>query len=191
MKAAVDWQDIRVRWMSGESPESIAASGAGLTAQAIRKRALKENWGETAQPEDNRWLAVVTSTERVVCGYKDTPETRARVLQAIELGLPRVHAAEYAGINRDTIADWQAKDPAFSAQLTEAERRFEARHVGNIVNAGDRGDWKASAHLLAKSPATRETWADDKTAGVAIQVVLNIPRAESPPVVTIDQQAAS
>ena len=188
MKAAVDWADIRVRWMAGESPEAIAASGAGLTAQAIRKRALKENWGETAQPEESRWLAIVTQSERVVCGYKDTPETRARILQAIELGLPRIHAAEYAGVSRDALHEWTGKDATFATMITEAERRFEARHVGNIVQAGDRGDWKASAHLLAKSPATRETWADDKSSGVAISVVLNIPRAESPPVVTIEGQ---
>ena len=81
---------------------------------------------------------------------KYTPATVAKIVQAIENGLPQKHAAGLANVDPSTLSNWLNRSE-FRNLIESARSRFAARHVSNIADiAVDRSDWKASAWLLKK-----------------------------------------
>lgn len=56
------------------------------------------------------------------CGRRTvmTEKVKARIIEALKLGMPVVKAAKYAGINPDTYYEHVKKDPAFSEETTTA-----------------------------------------------------------------------
>lgn len=81
---------------------------------------------------------------------KFTPDRVERILTALRAGNTRMAAAAYAGVHRDTLADWMARHSAFSADVQKAEADAEVRHVANIAKAAQDGNWTASAWWLER-----------------------------------------
>jgi hypothetical protein len=89
---------------------------------------------------------------------KLTQETKKRLLQGVQAGLPYGLACSNAGIHYSTLRRWIAKgEEANSGEFREffdALKRAEAEgaflHVSNIVRAGNEGHWQASAWMLER-----------------------------------------
>jgi len=114
---------------------------------------------------------------------KKTPETIAKIVTDLELGLSEARAAEHAGVSDQTILNWKKDDPEFLALVEGAKAKFRRDNLTDIHDARKRGDWKAGAYLVERSAHTRDDFKPPESAGkggVNIQVVLNIPRAEQP-----------
>lgn len=75
----------------------------------------------------------------------------ARICRAVRKGCSREAAAGLAGINPDTLYDWQHRFPEFSEALQKADSELEAECVSNIRRAGrSRRNWTANAWLLER-----------------------------------------
>lgn len=69
---------------------------------------------------------------------KKTPETIAKLKEALKAGVSRRHAAQYAGISYDILKEWCRTDDTFSTQLNASESEgvvghamFLSSHVGS------------------------------------------------------------
>lgn len=114
---------------------------------------------------------------------KRTPETIASILSDIELGISEAKAAQHAGISDTTWLRWKADDADLMALVEQARAQFLRKNLGRIDRAAEKTDWKAALTLIERSPNTRDDFKAPEAAGKAginIQVVLNIPRAEAP-----------
>lgn len=196
-KPGIDWTAIERRVRDGEPYRAIAAhltaDGTPISHNAIMKRAKKEGWVVSAERWKREVKAAVTGNQAVtapvtdhrpVMFNKDTPEIRALILADLERGLGYTAAAERNGVSANSLRRWCEADDVFAGQCQAAIRSFEARHVDRIDQASGRGDWKASAFLLAKNPTTKQDYGDTEAKGGGPQfvVVLNIPRAgDTPP----------
>lgn len=80
---------------------------------------------------------------------KYTPETVAKIIQAIDLGATYELAAGYAGISTDTMTRWQDQRADFAEQLREAEGRASVKWLAKIEQAANI-DWKAAAWKLER-----------------------------------------
>jgi hypothetical protein len=81
---------------------------------------------------------------------KRTPEIEQAIVSALEIGgISRTKAAEAAGINRDTLAEW-LKDPAFSARVTQAMGAAALRNAGFIAKNASRGSIQAQLELAKR-----------------------------------------
>ena len=83
---------------------------------------------------------------------KYTPTTVAIILEAIERGLSQRQAAALAGVSPASLTRYKTH-PEFLAGMETARAKFAAAHVGNIDRIAkdpQRGDWRASAWILAK-----------------------------------------
>lgn len=80
---------------------------------------------------------------------KYTPETVAKIVEAIKLGATYELAAGYAGISVDTVARWQAQYADFADKLREAEGRSAVMWLAKIEAAANI-DWKAAAWKLER-----------------------------------------
>ena len=178
-----DWPAIRIRWCAGESGYSISKSlGGKPTSQGIGKRAKKEGWAkaETGLVNLNgNSVSYETYLEQckdiVPVGDKDCPETRAVILQCIHEGLSLKVAAEYVGIDADTLLRWRKRDTTFAAQIREVQINWQRRQVGKLDNSPDP---KWAAYQLERHPATREDYVQRSHApgDNQFQVVVNIDR---------------
>lgn len=80
---------------------------------------------------------------------KDTPRRRTLILDALARGVSRQAAAAVAGIHRDTLKEWESKDPAFSEACTRAADVAEDAYVKIIAKAAAI-DWRAAAWMLER-----------------------------------------
>jgi len=66
--------------------------------------------------------------------------------------MTRRAACGFAGIHRDTIHDWMAKDDEFRKLVEQAEDQAEARYTATIRAAGTgaAGDWRAALAWLER-----------------------------------------
>lgn len=108
-----------------------------------------------------------------------TPEVADRIVQAVRAGSYVSHAAEYAGVHRDTVYGWLergrrehariAKDPkgrpdadeAAFAEFSDRVMRAEAEALIEAVAAwktASRSDWRAAKEWLARRH--NEEWGD-------------------------------
>lgn len=193
MKAIVDWNRIRSLYEAGNSGRAIAKTmkeaGQTISHVAINAKAKKEGW---TKPRDGN---VVTAAERYltmpesdkhkpVMFDKDTPQVRAEILQDIETGLSYELSCQRAAISTDTFKAWRDKDPEFSAEVHRAQANRAMRRIGRIEDAGARGDWKADAYLVERSPETKAMFGGQgNTGGPVINVQINVP---TPVPITID-----
>ncbi len=91
-------------------------------------------------------------TRRVKLGRpsKYTPETIAKLTQAIRLGATYTLACHYAGISIETLAQWRAKKPGFSETLKAAEGAAAFSWLTKIEEASAGGEWTAAAWKLER-----------------------------------------
>jgi len=72
------------------------------------------------------------------------------ICQAITAGSTKHHAAEAAGIHRDTLHDWTRRYPDVSDAIEKAEGMMVVRNVALIQTAATAGTWQAAAWLLER-----------------------------------------
>ena len=65
---------------------------------------------------------------------KRTPEIEAKLERALGNGLSRDSASKFAGIGRETLAQWARKDATFGAKLATIESEWELRMVEAATN---------------------------------------------------------
>jgi len=65
---------------------------------------------------------------------KRTPEIEAKLERALGNGLSRESASKFAGIGRETLAQWAKRDATFGAKLAEIESAWELRMVEAATN---------------------------------------------------------
>tara|TARA_R110000765_G_scaffold223131_1_gene327268 strand:+ start:766 stop:1182 length:417 start_codon:yes stop_codon:yes gene_type:complete len=95
---------------------------------------------------------------------KRTPEIEAKLTRALGNGLSRDSASKFAGIGRETLAQWAKKDATFGARLAEIESDWELRMVEAATN-GITKQPKLAVDLLERR---RASWnKDSQTALVA------------------------
>lgn len=214
-KPGVDWPEIRRRYQAGETLTAIAED-YGISRTAIRKRGRKEGWyapgvpvparnhlgGTNGTSTAQRLANPETHADRQIAIFgKRTDENAAVILHSLEQGMPLYLAAQTAGISKATLDRWRDEDEAFEAQIVAAQARWAERQVTQIDEAGKRGDWKASAHLLSKHPVSREWFGEGKgNSGPAIMVQVNVDRSgggittwapgHEPETITIEASAA-
>ena len=75
---------------------------------------------------------------------KLTPEVKARLLQAIQLGTTYEMACQYAGISVDSFANYR-KNSDFSAEVKRAEAAGLVGWLARIEKAANEGEWQAAA----------------------------------------------
>jgi transposase len=81
---------------------------------------------------------------------KRTPEYRAKILQAIELGATYELAANYAGLSYQTFNEWVKADPEFSEAVKAAEGKATVGWLAKIEKAANNGNWQAAAWKLER-----------------------------------------
>ena len=88
---------------------------------------------------------------------KLTPETQARIVEAVELGATWERAADAAGVGASTLGLWRRRGEAgevpfvaFVATLKKAEGAGVERALRSIRKAAEGGAWQASAWLLER-----------------------------------------
>jgi hypothetical protein len=73
------------------------------------------------------------------------------IFKHVSEGVSREGSASLAGINPDTLYDWQRKYPEFSDGLQRADAKFERAAIRSISRAGKRPrHWTASAWSLER-----------------------------------------
>ena len=89
---------------------------------------------------------------------KLTPDTQAKIIEAIKLGSTKTLAASYAGISRRTFYNWMEKGEEqktgiyrdFLDALDQAEGERVARWLA-IINKAAPKSWPAAAWLLERT----------------------------------------
>jgi len=89
---------------------------------------------------------------------KLTPETQAKIVQALKLGATYQHACNYAGIHYDSLREWILKaergEGAVYSEFSEAVQKAQgAATIGwlaKIEKAADDGNWTAAAWKLER-----------------------------------------
>src|SRR4051812_29606721 len=81
---------------------------------------------------------------------KYTPEVVKRITDGLAAGMARKGAAEYGGINQDTLGNWMKRYSDFSDAVIRAEATCEFRASLSIRLAFQEGDWKAALAWLER-----------------------------------------
>jgi|SRR5690242_16069556 len=81
---------------------------------------------------------------------KYTPETVAKILEAIKMGATYELAAGYAGINYDTFNEWRKAKSEFSEAINNAEGIGAMIWLAKIERAASDGNWQAAAWKLER-----------------------------------------
>jgi Rieske Fe-S protein len=92
--------------------------------------------------------------------FKDTPETREKVLAFLRLGATRTDSAHAAGISKETFYHW-LRDVDFSDAVREAEGLIAAEMAACIAQEARKvkGDWRAAEAWLKRR--RRKEWGDN------------------------------
>ena len=81
---------------------------------------------------------------------KYTPETVAKIMQAVKMGATYELAAGYAGIDYSTFARWQNTKSEFCDALKNAEGVGAMVWLAKIEQAASDGNWQAAAWKLER-----------------------------------------
>lgn len=81
---------------------------------------------------------------------KRTPETAAKLVQAIRLGATYELACGYAGIDRSTFYRWMNADSDFYNTIKNAEGMGAIGWLAKIEKAANDGSWQAAAWKLER-----------------------------------------
>jgi transposase len=87
---------------------------------------------------------------------KYTPARVAMIVAALESGMSRKGAAEYAGLDESTMANWMRRFPGFSGAVKQAEAAVELRAATSMQTAFTDGDWRAGLAWLERR--RRDDW---------------------------------
>lgn len=182
-KTELDWNKIEAR-IKAKEPLARIARDVGISRQALWQRAVRQGLTVKQQPE--RQVKTVKqaleqspyNTGEIELG-KCTPHNALGIIRKIEEGCTIRTAAGMHGIGDQQLRDWFDRDLVFWSTCKAARTKFMGSRESNIARAGDRGQWQADAHILARDPETRGQWGDSGhgKGGVAIQVVLNVDRS--------------
>ena len=91
---------------------------------------------------------------------KRTPEIEAKLERAPGNGLSPESASKFAGIGKETLAQWAKRDATFGAKLAEIESEWELRMVEAATN-GITKQPKLAVDLLERR---RASWNKDSSA---------------------------
>ena len=72
------------------------------------------------------------------------------ILEALKQGSTRRAAADFVGIGRATLYRWMQQNETFRDSVTRAEAQAEVKHVGALMVAAMKGDWRASLEWLKR-----------------------------------------
>lgn len=176
-KPGIDWHEIEARVRAGESFRAIARDlcerGKPISHVAVAKRARKLGWVE----EVNGQYQPPASAETVNLPGSQTLSQREAILSALRNGATLRLAALAAGVSDTTLRNWRHSDLSFAAEVAKARGIELSNQVQHIRRAAEKGDWRAAAHILAKSPETRAEWGEEQNKSPQIQITLNIQRA--------------
>ena len=89
---------------------------------------------------------------------KFNPETRRKIIQALEAGNYRKTAAALAGVDESTFYKWMKRGEKaksgkyfqFVQSVKRAEEKAKAYHLQQIRKAAENGSWQASAWYLER-----------------------------------------
>lgn len=81
---------------------------------------------------------------------KYTPETVAKIVQAIKTGATYQLACQYAGISHETFAQWMKHKPEFSEAVKESEGAGAIELLARIRKEAAEGTWQAAAWILER-----------------------------------------
>lgn len=81
---------------------------------------------------------------------KYTPETTAKIVQAIQMGATYELSCQYANIHYDTFNTWMKTKAEFSEAIKEAEGRAVVGWLAKIEKAANDGSWQAAAWKLER-----------------------------------------
>lgn len=89
---------------------------------------------------------------------KFNPETRRKIIQALEAGNYRKTAAALAGVDESTFYKWMKRGEKaksgkyfqFVQSVKRAEEKAKAYHLQQIRKASENGSWQASAWYLER-----------------------------------------
>lgn len=81
---------------------------------------------------------------------KRTPETQAKLIEALKLGATNVIACQYAGIAETTFYAWMAENVEFSQSIEKARAYAAVDALRTIQKARREGQWQSAAWLLER-----------------------------------------
>lgn len=188
----VSYEALRAEGKSHNTASKELSKRFPVTRIGIRKKAEQEGWAQDIPAHSHNALQAAQNTEiaRNPDYPKATPERLAAILDRVATGAPEYLAAQANGIDRTTLGDWKAADPAFAKAIEQAKASRAIHRVNKIEEASDRGDWKATAFLLSRDPLTKEDFGEQQSkSGIAIQI--NITRGDAQDNVTVESAIAS
>ncbi len=188
----INWPAIREAWCNGKSARRLAREH-GVSHTAINKRVKYEGWDPSTREAGERRVEETETAARlanpqtrgdkqVVALGNRTEENMRLMLVKIVSGAKQTTAARSLGISHSALTNWKKNDPDFATLLDAAEAEQHIKDEEAIVNARERGDWKAGLTRLERGKSTGEDWAaPEKVSGSGgITVVFNWSRDEPP-----------
>lgn len=91
---------------------------------------------------------------------KKTPETLARLEEALRLGLSHRQASAYGRIDYSTFKAWKDEDPDFSAQVNAWESEGIVHHARQLYDAGEKGGPQVAASKFFLATRRRDGWTE-------------------------------
>lgn len=203
----VPWNEIKRLYEAGKAANAIAkdmtAQGDKISKQAILKRAGREGWKVNPSAVKVRGVATAweeaelpptatgnqlmagpsRSATQIANWGRRTPENAVRILTNLAEHGDIKLAAQAAGIHPDTLKRWRESDADFAGQVESAQAQFLQTRLGNVVRAGDRGDWKADQWLLSKNEVTKDTYGEVNsggTGGITVNLKFDLQRGAIP-----------
>ena len=80
----------------------------------------------------------------------DRPELAAAIITALLQGATRRAAAAAAGLSEDALQRLLRRTPGLEAGMAQAEAQCETRCAAAVMEAVEKGDWRAALALLAR-----------------------------------------
>jgi hypothetical protein len=201
------WPVIEAEWKGGEISNAEIGRRHGITAESVRRTALKRGWtrdpdcpadrqkpkrGSSGLPAPavepdklySRYLALAAPAHLPVNAF-DTPERRARVLACIRQGMSPEAACYYARLHEDDLRAIAAGDDVFQGHMIDAEREWHESQLGKLNGSGD-PRW--GAWLLERNQATKGDYKPPAGQGGGnITIHFNMPQVGGP--VTIEGES--
>jgi hypothetical protein len=191
-KPGIDWLEIRRRIEAGAKIRETARE-FGIKHQSIQGRAKSEGWSAGWAGAERKSLVAAGSRDPAVGsgngrrqvlpliprnrGGLRCEDNKLFILKCVAVGFSLNKAASLVGFTDVALRLWQAEDEEFRQEIMEVAANYAARHLDNIDQASDRGDWKASERLLESNAFMRDEFKPaDKGGGIT--VIINVPRPD-------------
>jgi len=81
---------------------------------------------------------------------KFTTQTRQRILELAEMGMPFSKIADAVGIATQSLIHYRKRSPAFEMEIQSAIARGIEKHLKKIQDAAEAGEWRASCWYLER-----------------------------------------